>query len=119
VVGRVASSARRRVFFVFHAAQLRRASHGSPRALLLLPPSLVRSGVLRSDSYSSGGRRRDDAGAEPFKCSHALSDARTHDAPGPARARPLRSAPAEPLGGGERQRAGPSSLQVSQPLRRK
>ena len=42
------------------AAQLRRASVETSRALLLLPPSLVRSGALRSDIYSSApaaGRR--------------------------------------------------------------
>jgi len=35
----------------FLAAQLRRLAVETPRALLLLPPSLVRSGVLRSDIY--------------------------------------------------------------------
>ena len=34
------------------AAQLRRSSGVTSRALLLLPPSLVRSGALRSDIYS-------------------------------------------------------------------
>ncbi len=37
----------------FLAAQLRRSSVETSRALLLLPPSLVRSGALRSDIYSS------------------------------------------------------------------
>jgi hypothetical protein len=37
----------------FLAAQLRRIFLETSRALLLLPPSLVRSGALRSDIYSS------------------------------------------------------------------
>ena len=36
----------------FLAAQLRRVSFETSRALLLLPPSLVRSGTLRSDIYA-------------------------------------------------------------------
>ena len=43
--------ARRGVLSGFLAAQLRRFCLETSRALLLLPPSLVRSGALRSDIY--------------------------------------------------------------------
>jgi hypothetical protein len=47
------SRARRGASTGFLAAQLRRIFLETSRALLLLPPSLVRSGALRSDIYSS------------------------------------------------------------------
>ncbi|MET0384257.1 MAG: hypothetical protein ABW032_12630 [Burkholderiaceae bacterium] len=48
----------RRASSSFLAAQFRRVSREKSRAFLLLPPSLVRSGALRSDIYTLGAAAR-------------------------------------------------------------